>query len=179
MLGAPANSRLLHRGAFCRRSLDFARHLFFLGQRDHNNVRCRSKARQTWLQTGVSVRPSAFFCRKQAPGRVCHWCTHRISNIAAMTPPLREKKVNNPTGEGAASFSGPLRFELIGAHAGRAPVRRRCRALTWWGASQNGPTPLHDAAGKGDLEVVRSLLAAGANKDARGNTALAWVGAVF
>jgi ankyrin repeat protein len=62
---------------------------------------------------------------------------------------------------------------------GGAPVGRRSQALTRGGALQNGPTPLQDAAGKGDLEVVRSLLKAGANKDATGNTALARVGAIF
>ena len=60
-----------------------------------------------------------------------------------------------------------------------ALVRRRVRALTRGGAPQDGRTPLRVAAGKGDLEVVRSLLAGGANKDSTGNNPLAWVGAVF
>ena len=87
--------------------------------------------------------------------------------------------MNSPTGEGAAIFCGPLRLELIGAHVVGALVRRRGRALTRWGAPQSGHTPLHVAAGKGDLEVVRSLLAGGANKDSTGNNPLAWVCAVF
>jgi hypothetical protein len=107
-LGAPANPWLLHRGAFCRQSLDFARRLFFLGQQDHNNIRCRSETHQTWLQTGVSVRLLASFCRKE-PRRVCHWCAHRISNEVDMTPPPKAK-LNSPAGAGAASFSGPWRF---------------------------------------------------------------------
>ena len=43
-------------------------------------------------------------------------------------------------------------------------------------AQKRGDTPLHDAAYKGHLEVARSLLKAGASKDA---TSWPWVSAIF
>ena len=71
-------------------------------------------------------------------------------------------------------FSGPLRFELIGAHVGGALVGRRGLALTRGGAPQ--APPLRHAAGKGELKVARSQLEVGPNK---GATAMPRVGVVF
>ena len=48
-----------------------------------------------------------------------------------------------------------------------APALRLCPSpLPPWVSSQSGATPLHIAAEKGHTEVVKALLAAGANKDA-------------
>ena len=85
------------------------------------------------------------------------------------------KTLNSLTCAGTARFFEPWRFELIGAHVGGALVGRRGWALTQGGALQTEQSPLHRAADNGDLEVVRSLLEAGADKDASFNV----VGAVF
>ena len=100
-----SKTQIYHLGAFSVDDSSVVPAFFFLGEHDQNYALSIS---ETHAEHGCNkltpVRLFAFSSSKQAPRRVCDGCAHRITAIAAATPPLQLKLSSAPgPGDGGVS----------------------------------------------------------------------------